>query len=332
MAMLLIEGFDTYATGNYTGKWLSQSGTIGAGGREGTNAISHTTAMWMQKEVSNKQTLITGMAIKLSTTKSWNLFEYRDSATNQIGLFTDASNQIIIKRGSTTLENTGYAIPTNEWIYLEFKATIHNSSGSYELRVNGVTIASDSGIDTQQTGNAYATSIMIRFDGIGASTHWLDDIYLFDDTGSFCNNFVGDVHVEAIFPDGVGYITDWVGVPSGGDNYEKVDETDPDGDTTFVATSGVGYMDSYDFGSLVSLSGSVYGLQVNAWARKDDVGSRTLNVITRPTSTTYSGEAPASLGNTYSYSVFHFPYNPATSTYWTIAEINAAEFGIKQEA
>jgi hypothetical protein len=332
MALLLMESFDTYATGNYTGKWASQGGTIGAVGREGTNGISHTTEMWMQRAVSNKQTLIVGIAIKLSTTKSWNLLEFRDSTTNQIGLFTDASNQIIIKRGSTTLENTGYAIPTGSWIYLEFKATIHNSTGSYELRINGDTKASASGVDTQQTGNAYATSVLFRFSGIGASTHYLDDIYIFDDSGSFCNDFVGDVHVEALFPDGVGYVTQWVPQPAGSDNYEHVNETDPDGDTTFVATSGVGYLDSYDFGTLVALSGSVYGLQVNAWARKDDVGSRTLNVITRPTTVTYSGDAPISLGNTYGYNIFHFETNPETATFWTIAEINDAEFGIKQEA
>jgi hypothetical protein len=329
--MLLIESFDTYATGNYTGKWASMAGTIGAVGREGTNGLTHTTSSFMQKAVSNKQTLIVGIAIKLDSTKGWNLIEFRDSTTVQLGLYTDASNQIIIKRGTTTLENTGYAIPTDTWIYLEFKGTIDNSSGSYELRINGDTKASDSGIDTQQTGNAFANSVVFLFSGIGASNHYLDDIYIFDDSGSFCNNFVGDVHVEAIFPDGAGYVTDWVANPDV-DNYLNVDETDPDGDTTFVATSGVGFMDSYEFGSLVALSGSVYGLQVNTWAKKDDVGSRTLNVITRPTSTTYSGATPISLGNTYGYSVFHFESNPETATYWTIAEINAAEFGIKEEA
>ena len=91
-------------------------------------------------------------------------------------------------------------------------------------------------------------------------------------------------------------------------------------------------MDSYEFSDLVTLSGSIYAVQVNSWARKDDVGSRTLNAITRPVSTTYSGTSPASLGNTYSYTVFGFEFNPETSGYWTVAEINAAEFGVKMEA
>ena len=330
--LILLEGFDTYATGNYTGKWSSQAGTIGAWGREGTNGIRHTTSMYMQKAVSNKQTLVCGVAVKLSTTKDWNLFEFRDGSTVQLGLYTDGSNQILVKRGTTLISSTGYALPTNTWVYLEFKATIHNSTGSYEIRINGVLIDSQSGIDTQQTGNAYSTSVMFIFGGIGSSNHWLDDIYIFDDSGAFCSDFTGDVHVEAIFPDGAGYATQWAGFPVDGDaNWEKVNEIDPNDDTNFVATSGVGNIDSYDFGSLVTLSGSIFCLQVNAWAKKDDIGSRTLNAIARPVSTTYSGDAPISLGNTYGYSTFIFETNPETEGYWTIAEINAAEFGIKQE-
>ncbi len=330
---LLLEGFDTYETGGYTGKWNSMAGTIGAGGREGTNALSHTTSSFMQFSVSNKQTLIVGCAMKLSTTKSWDLIQFFDGGTIQIKIVTDGSNQVIVKRNTTTLLNTGFNLPTNEWFYLEFKAKISNGSGTYEVRVNGNNIGSGSGVDTQATGNAYTNLIQWSMFGIGSATHWLDDIYIFDDSGSFCNDFVGDVHVEAHFPEAPGYITQWAGFPVDGDaNWEKVDEVAHDDDTSFVATSGIGYMDSYEFSDLVTLSGSIYAVQVNSWARKDDVGSRTLNAITRPVSTTYSGTSPASLGNTYSYTVFGFEFNPETSGYWTVAEINAAEFGVKMEA
>lgn len=332
MACILLESFDTYATGNYTGKWSSMAGTITTGGRNGTNCLTHTTLSGLLCPISNKQTIIVGIALKLDSLKAWDILELRDGTGIQLGVYTDPSNQIIIKRGSTTLSSTGYSLSVDTWIYLEFKGTIHNSTGSYELRINGVTIDSQSGIDTQQTGNAYITNVYLRFSGIGASNHYLDDIYIFDDTGSFCNNFVGDVYVEAVFPDADGYENAWVAFPGGGDNYEEVDETDPDSDTTFVVTSGVGFIDSYSFGNLVSTSGSIYTVQVNLWARKDDAGSRTLNAITRPTVTTFSGVDPISLGNTYAYSVHHFDYNPQTAGNWTIAQINAAEFGIKLEA
>jgi hypothetical protein len=332
MTLLLIDGFDTYATGNYTGKWVSQQGTIGAWGRQGTNGLKHTTVFDMAASVSNKKTLIVGFALKLSRTKSWTLVEFKEAATVQLGVYTDASNQIIIKRGTTILKSTGYSLPTNTWVYLEFKGTIDNSAGSWELRINSITEDSQSGIDTQQTGYAYINSIMFRFSGIGASTQYIEDIYIFDDETAFCNDFVGDVHVETSFPDGNGYLIEWVGEPPGGDNYTKLNETDPNDDTDFVATSGVGYIDSYDFETLITSVGSVYGVQLSMWARKDDEGSRVLNAITRPLTTTYSGASPISLGDSYAYRIFHFPTNPETADYWTISEINAAEFGIKEEA
>ena len=333
MACLLLESFDTYATGNYTGKWQSMAGTITANGRNGTNCLEHTTASNAIFTISNKQTLTVGWALKVDAlTNGYDLLECRDGSTIQLALITDASNQIIVRRGTTTLSNTGYNIPTNTWVYIEFQFTIHNSTGSWELRVNGVLVDSQSGIDTQQSGNAYVTNIHWDMFRIGAATHYIDDIYIFDDTGSFCNDFVGDVYVEAIFPSADGYTNAWVAVPGAGSNYEEVDDTDPDGDTTFVATSGVGFIDSYEFDNLVSTSGSIYTVQVNLWARKDDAGSRTLNAIARPTTVTYSGAEPISLGNTYQYSLHHFDSNPETAGNWTISQINSAEFGIKQEA
>ena len=332
MARILIESFDTFATGGYLGKWSSMAGDIGAWGREGTNGLKHSTSSYMGKAVSNKQTIIAGGGMKLSTSKAWDLILFFDGVTRQMKVVTDGSNQIIIKRDNTTLLNTGYNLPTGEWFYLEFKATIHNSNGSFEVRVNGNNVGSMTGVDTQASGNAYINIVQWSMFGIGASTHWLDDMYIFDDSGSTCNDFVGDVHVEAHFPEADGFTNLWIPTPGGVDNYENVDELDHDDDATFVATSGIGYQDSYEFSDLVTLSGSIYTVQVNCWARKDDVGSRTINAITRPISTVFPSDDAVSISNDYSYSVFGFEVNPETSGYWTVAEINAAEFGIKMEA
>lgn len=329
--LLLMEGFDTYGTGNWINKWSNQSGTIGATGRNGTNGLRTTGAFYLTHPlVANKQELVVGFAFKISANKSWELVQFRDGSTVQLGVNLDATGQILIKRHTATIKSTGYNVLLNTWYYIEFKGKIHQSLGEWEVHINGGYV--DSGVgDTQQTGLAAATNVNIPFWAFGSGTADIDDIYIFDTEGSVNNDFVGDVSVEAVFPDGVGYVTDWVGVPGGGANYDKVDELDPDDDTTFVVTSGVGKMDSYDFGTLAALSGSVYALQVNIWARKDDVGDRQINAIVRPTSTTYSGDVPKALGEAYGYFTFQFDTNPQTAGYWTIAQVNASEFGIKQE-
>ena len=332
MGLILIEGFDTYGTGQWAGKWSAQSGTISAVGREGTNGLTTTGSFQMVKPVGNIQTLIAGCAFKLTGSKAWDILLFKDGGTNQIGVFLDASFQLIVKRGTTILSSTGYNLIPDTWYYLEFKAIINQSpNGSWELRINGVEIDSQTGIDTQQTGASYATNVEYRFFGFGAGEMWIDDIYIFDISGSFCNDFVGDVHVDASFPDADGYLTEWIPEPTGGGNYTKVDDTVPDDDTTFVVTSGLGNIDSYEFGALTTLSGSVYGVQVNTWGRKDDIGDRQVNATVRPSVTTFSGGTPVALGSTYAYQTFEFEVNPETNDYWTIAQINATEFGIKQE-
>ena len=331
MSLLILEGFDTYQTGDWEGKWSNMIGTIQAGGRKGTNCLYHWDAMHLAYSAGgNPQTVIVGFALKVSAAGDWELLDFRDGAVVQLRIECDSSNQILIKRGGTIISYTGYVLPVNTWVYLEFKATIDNSAGSYELRINGVTKDSQSGIDTRTTGNNWTNVVYFYMRDPGRSSY-IDDISVFDDQGAFCNDFVGDVHVEALFPNGVGYVTDWVGVPGAGENYEEVDETDPDGDSTFVVTSGVGVEDSYDFSDLVTLSGSVFCVQVNLWGKKDDVGSRTVVATTRPVTTVYSGIG-VSLGDTYSYYTFPFEANPETSGLWTIGEINAAEFGIREEA
>lgn len=332
MALRLIDGFDTYATGNYTGKWASQTGTIGATGREGTNGLQTTTYFEMAVGIGNEQLLIAGMAFKFSASKLVSLIEFKDGTNVQLGVSLDNSNQLIVKRGTTTIASTGYSLSLNTWYYLEFKGFIHNSTGYWDIQINGVSIGSASGIDTQQTGNAYATSVNFAFQGFGAATYTIDDVYIFDGNDGVNDDFVGDVHVEALFPVADGYLNEWVAVPGGGGNYEEVDDTDPDDDATFVVTSGTGLIDSYEFGSLVALSGSVYGVQVNIWSRKDDVGDRQLNAIVRPTSTTFSGAVPIAMNASYQYATFQFDQNPQTAGYWTISQINASEFGVKQEA
>ena len=328
-----MEGFDTFTTtANYVGKWSSMNGAITpGGGRQGTNGLYHWDGLFCEKAVDSEHTIIVGYALKLSRAGVWILVDFENTGI-QVRMKTDASNQILIARGASTIIGyTGYAIPVNTWIYLELKLTIDDVDGAYELRINGVTESSGSGLDTQAGVNDVITLVDITMKLLGGSCY-MDDIYICNTDGAFCNDFLGDVHVETIFPSDDGYLNEWVEEPAGGGHYTKIDEDDPNDDTDFVATSGIGFIDSFVYDNLIALSGQVYGVQINAWARKDDEGSRTLNAIARVNATTYSGINPVSIGDSYAYRVFTFETNPDTEGYWTIADINAAEFGIKEEA
>jgi hypothetical protein len=78
-------------------------------------------------------------------------------------------------------------------------------------------------------------------------------------------------------------------------------------------------------------SGSIFGVQVNMVARKDDAGGRTLRSLTRISSTDYEGMSQ-NIGTDYRDYRQIIEQNPNTSATWTESDINGAEFGYKVQA
>jgi len=165
------------------------------------------------------------------------------------------------------------------------------------------------------------------------SQSYFDDAYICDgttgDDPSHPNNdFLGDVRIVAIFPDAIGTYSQWT--PTSGDNYTCVDETTPNDDSDYVATSGIGNIDTYNFESLPVSSGTVLAIQCNSYARKDDAGSRSIGNAIYYNSILYSG-SEQSVGDTYRYYPEIFEVNPNTNVRWTISELNSVEIGPKLE-
>lgn len=328
MSLLFVDSFDHYSTAEILNKWTtapncSISNTTvrtGVGCLAGNASnCTYTTGL--------KATLITGGAFYI-TGNNQILIEFLDVGTDQCNLFQNADSTLSIRRniggGAVVLGTSTNSLSAGIYQYIEFKATINNS-GSYEVRVNGDVWVSGTG-DTQNTVNAYAT--VVKFAQSGGTTGRLDDVYICDNLGTMNNNFLGDVKIECILPDAVGSNTQWVPYPSG-NNYSLVDEVPPNSDTDYVVTSGIGYMDTYGYSSLVTTSGSIFGVQVCPFARKDDAGSRSITSIFYIGATPYSGSSIASVSDNYNYWPMIQEKNPQTNSSWNISEINTAEFGIK---
>lgn len=354
MAILFMDGFDHYATADILKKPYSSlqgavSGgspvTIAAVGRNSTNGLY---LQALPSGLSNVRGYLIKSFPGLSVTAGGCGFAFQHSslaqdtedgrelvrvmeASGSVAHLTVKTNQtsgtLSVRRNTTTLGTTTEAVTAGVYYYLEFKWSIHDSTGSYELRLNGTTVLSGSSVDTRNGGSGIWDTIMLSSigTGTGVSTSF-DDFVVWDTTGSApYNDFLGPVRVKTIFPDGAGASSDFT--PSAGSNYQNVDEASQDGDTTYNSESTPGDHDTYTFGA-VGLTGTVLGVQTNLWVRSDGAGSETIRPKIRIGATDYNGTT-VGVSTDYANKPEVFQVSPATSTAWTVTEIDGAEFGIE---
>lgn len=279
--------------------------------------------------INNHATLIIGFAIKVYTDFNFTTYPFLklwDGVDLGINLTLVAGGEIAVKRGNDTLATTsGAGLLFDVWYWIEFKVTINNTTGSYELRIGGVNILSDSGIDTQSGSNAYCDSVQFRGSPTAGSFR-IDDWYVCNGDGSVNNDFLGNMRVSAIFPSEAGNSTQWT--PSAGDNYDCVDENPANDDTDYVETDTVGYKDLYGYDSLGAISG-IKGIQINTQCRETDASSFSLITPIRSGGTDYDDSAQAIGTTNYTAKMRVAELDPDTSAAWTYTGINNAEFGIK---
>jgi len=138
------------------------------------------------------------------------------------------------------------------------------------------------------------------------------------------NDFIGDVHITTLMPNGNGANTAWTGV------YTDVNENPPNGDTSYAATSSTGYVETYDFENFAAPTDYIIKAVVsNIFAKKDNAGEVEIQSYYRATD-----DDEASSGNSFSLSDSYIVYqeiyelNPDDDAAWADGDIDGAEFGV----
>lgn len=334
MALLFMDGFDHYVVGDIFKKWTSGSAPNSfATGRTGNCAAYFYHFDTIKTLGSNYATIIVGMAIKRSTNDTANqasqgFLNLYDGATRQLFLRHAGSGAISVVRGSTALATSADGIlSSSNFKYVELKATINGTTGSYEVRVDGATILSGTNVNTQNGSNAYVNAIGISatLENSGGALTYIDDLYVCDTSGTVANDFLGDVVVQTIRPTGAGTNTQFT--PLSGANWENVDETTNDGDTTYVSSGTVGHRDTYAMGDIAAIGGTIFGVQVNIAARKEGTVTRGIKPVLK-SGASYSLGNETILGTSYVYVQNQYTLNPDGSVQWTESAVNAIEAGV----
>lgn len=269
-------------------------------------------------------TLIMGAAVWQGDTDASTIFETQLDGNPQMGLYYRGSSlqYFDVRRngisGNVLATISSYILPTQTWLYLEFKVTHHNSTGSFEVRVNGIPIATGTGLDTVEEGSPNR----VRFD----LQQRYDDIYVCNDAGSQWNDFQGEIAIEGILPNGAGTHTDHTPSPAVA-NYLNVDENgDHDDDTTYNWSVVAGHKDTFTKPAITQAGGTVLGACVTGWARKDDAGPRTARAMLRSGATEQTGDTEI-LSNTTTHLELFAEVDPNTAAAWTESNFNSAEIG-----
>jgi hypothetical protein len=240
-------------------------------------------------------------------------------------------------RGSyknSPLNTVGDASPPPKrgvWHFLEATVTI-GGSGSVSLKMDGKTVISASGVNTNETGVAGANGVRI-FDhkqttiGSGGNirTYYVDDIYV--TTGGA--TFSGDVTVENQQPTGDGALSQWTR-STGVSNFGNVDETSPNDDTDYNTATAAGNIDTYTFPNLSATAGTVHGVTLNPVVKNNAFDSTTVRSVVRIGGVNYFSAAQASGTVLYRVRPGGFPTSPATGNKFTIAEVNGGEYGVER--
>lgn len=335
MALLFCDGFDHYDFNDFYNKW-----TVG---RNGSPTNFPTTGRfgsgwngaerWSRKDFGTSYgTLIVGAAIRQTSPGAWGneaIFGFYDAGTLQCDVRTNvSSNLILVTRNGTTLGSAPFVMSSLIWYYVELKITFHNTTGVAVVRINGIEVINLTNQDTQNTANATANQLRIGSHQDNAMNGAIDDLYVCDNSGGTNNDFLGDVRVEAIYPNGNGNSSVLVGSDGNStDNYLLVDETPSNEDADYVQGSTVGDKDTYAYGNLTSTAGTVYGIQILPHARKTDAGSRSIATVARVSATEVDGPN-RTLSTTYTYLPDIRETKPGGGA-WSISDVNGAEFGVK---
>lgn len=329
MAIVLMDGYDYYTAALAAGKGWGKVPDSMVSGRLGGQAARYNGnsggGVFVRKLPSTYTTLIFGFAYRLNSANA-------GFTVGVAGLSPDATPT---KTVDLSL-NTGYnlaisghsgatVLSVGSWYYIEVKAVINGASGSLEVHLNGaVEIASF----TVNLGTTPLGYLYLNFPGSSVTNgNDYDDIYVCDNSGAANTSFLGDCRIETLYPGADGAHTQWT-PDTGSAHYARVDETTPDGDSSYVRDNNVGDRDSYAFTDLATLAGSVFGVQTQMYARKDIAGTRQLAAVARPGSTDHDGAA-ATLGTSYAFFSEIREQNPDTSAAWTIGDVNGSEFGVK---
>lgn len=346
MANLWMQSFGV-ATSNTTTRGMFDGGASATysetSGRRGGGCLMLSHGAYVYKNLSSsEQELIIGFAYNRQTgSQAWTLVEFTEGTNSHIFLRMNSDFTLSVVKGGTgtVLGTSSRTIIANEWVFIELRAKISTTLGSFDLRMNGVTQASGSDLNTRNASSS-VDAINRIYLGAGANSDTsyisrrLCDLYLNNTTvvsGSSCHTFLGPIRVEYLPAAAEGFYKQFT--PSTGTNRAAtVDDTGIlTSDNNYSSTAG--QMDTYTLATLPAIAGGsvVYAVAQKAVIAKTDAGYLDAALMLRDgsTSTDLVSSTVVQPNTTDTFFTQTYELNPFTTVGWTGTDIANLQTGVK---
>ncbi len=255
-------------------------------------------------------------------------FQFRDTGnTALLSICLQSDGSICARKGDfsgTVIDISDSILTAGTFNHIETKATFDTVAGFVECRVNGVTKLQ---IGSLNLGAVQAASCaLMLFAGTG-DIFW-DDIFAWDDTGTYNNSFMGAQRILTVFPVADTAQADLTIVGTS-DGFAAINNVPPDGDTTYLTTATVSNKSDFALDTLPPELVAIAGVFVPAMARVDAAGIGNLKVSLVSSGDVLAG-SDVPLTPSYTYYRNSFEYNPHTMAPWTKATLEAALLRIEK--
>jgi hypothetical protein len=261
-----------------------------------------------------------------------NFFVWQDGSGNpQATLVLNSNGTITAKRGGgggTTLGTSSNAVvvTANVWCFVEFGLTCNGSTGTVDIRINGTSVLSLTGQNTQGQGTTTIASVQFLDANV---TSYHQDIYICDSTGSHNTTFLGDVQMPVSYANADGAFTAWA-ANGAATLHQSVNATTPTDSTVFASDSTPTDRMSVSYPT-TSVTGTIVGVAHVSRMEKSTSGTRTVSQVITNNGNDQVASAQ-SLGTSYKYYQQFSEVDPNTSQPWTQAGFNTIQSGLITES
>lgn len=261
------------------------------------------------------------------------LFEFRDAANAMLArlVLQTTGTLSVLTLGGGRYTTAVPVVVAEAYQHLEMMVHFHGTAGWFEVRVNGVTVLSVADINTGSTQCAQVAMLFNASSSIGSGLIAdMDDLFCYDDTGSFNNTFIGDRRVITLFPDADTIEADW-SVVGAADGFAAINQAAPDSDTTYISSTTPGEVSEFTLQNLPAGISNISAVVAVGMMRKTEAGVANVQMsAVSGAAETPGADRPVTERYTYWQDVFET--DPASAAPFTPAEVDALRIKFERTA